>query len=137
MLYVMTERLPSARKYRDVFERIKSSVLEIIAKGQQPRKQVESWGEEMKESCRGLESGMEVGVGGREEFTWMIGEMTGSSAIRMGTGSMIASDNQNGKSVDHMFGNGTGIEDYGGLGNDWANIMVDGDAHTWGAAGKM
>jgi hypothetical protein len=33
MLYVMTERWPLARKYRDVFERIKEAVMDIIAGG--------------------------------------------------------------------------------------------------------
>jgi hypothetical protein len=33
MLYVMTERWPAARKYRDVFEQIKTSVTDVIVKG--------------------------------------------------------------------------------------------------------
>jgi hypothetical protein len=41
LLYIVTERYPSARKYRDVFERIKKAVLDMIAQGKhEPRNPV-------------------------------------------------------------------------------------------------
>ncbi|KAK9415284.1 hypothetical protein SUNI508_02132 [Seiridium unicorne] len=42
LLYIVTERYPSARKYRDVFERIKKAILDIIAQGKhEPRNPVQ------------------------------------------------------------------------------------------------
>lgn len=79
MLYVMTERFPSARKYRDVFERIKTSVTDLIEQGKhQPRKTVEVLGDkEMRARFMGLDQNLTGG--GRDDFTHMISEMTGEN----------------------------------------------------------
>jgi hypothetical protein len=39
MLYVMTERWPLAKKYRDVFERIKEAVMDILSGGKNQERQ--------------------------------------------------------------------------------------------------
>lgn len=73
MLYVMTERWPLARKYRDVFERIKESVLEIIATGKEDGRQP------IPQSVAGLNVSLEGGIFGTasQELEQMIGDMIG------------------------------------------------------------
>jgi hypothetical protein len=77
MLYVMTERWPLARKYRDVFERIKESVLDILEKGKYQTRQ------HIPGSVLGLDltAGLEEGILGSasQDFDQMIGEITGGS----------------------------------------------------------
>jgi hypothetical protein len=80
LLYIVTERYPSARKYRDVFERIKKAILDLIAQGKhEPRHPVQlepavqesvakfpdQWGQEMS------------GIG--SDFSFMINTMTGNT----------------------------------------------------------
>lgn len=90
MLYVMTERWPSARKYRDVFEQIKDSVTGLVAEAQGSRRgSASSSGnpnangkrnvavpEELQEGIRVLE---EHWQGPRDGFEHMISQMTGQS----------------------------------------------------------
>lgn len=72
----MTERWPSARKYRDAFEHIKTAVISLIAEGKhQPRATVTLESENLKGLNQGLTGG------GSEEFGAMIREMTGQPAF--------------------------------------------------------
>lgn len=142
MLYVMTERFPSARKYRDVFERIKLSVFAIIEQGKQQPARKLSWGDDMRARCVGLESGLDMG-GGKEEFSWMIGEMTGSAAIS-GQNSATIQVQQSDMQVNGQSTNGfaNGLDEYMNLDADWSTLMVDtGDMNGgytgWGAVGRM
>jgi hypothetical protein len=74
----MTERWPSARKYRDIFEQVKSSVMDLIAEGRhQPRKTVDIIDVDMRESLAMLDQERLAGIG--EDFTQMISQMTGQS----------------------------------------------------------
>lgn len=69
MLYVMTERWPPARKYRDIFERIKSHVTDAIAGGRREN----MMDQETAERCKGLENGLSAAA--RTDYRHMIGEM--------------------------------------------------------------
>jgi hypothetical protein len=155
MLYVMTERFPSARKYRDVFENIKTSVTEIIAKSQtQPRKRIASFNSDMKEKCRGLESGFDVGVS-RDQFTFMIGEMTGKNFDFTSMSNRMSDDGESSSkkraAVDPLTQSAaeisfdSGMFDYEPLGDEWSMPLVDGqaigsedgDLNEWGTFGRL
>jgi hypothetical protein len=87
MLYVMTVRYPSARKYRDVFEDIKTSVKKVMTKPNsidQGKINITCFDDGMKENIRTLETGFGSG-GAREEFTWMIRELTGETSNVVGS----------------------------------------------------
>ncbi|KAI1496216.1 fungal-specific transcription factor domain-containing protein [Biscogniauxia marginata] len=78
LLYIVTERYPSARKYRDVFERIKTAVLSLIAQGKhQPRNPVPI-DPNTQEGVTNLQSTWGPGMG--DDFSYMISTMTGSAA---------------------------------------------------------
>jgi hypothetical protein len=78
MLYVMTERWPEARKYRDVFESIKRLVLNMIAEGKhQPRKAVSMMNDEVLNTLQGVNFGNMVAENSRDDLEQMIGDMTG------------------------------------------------------------
>jgi hypothetical protein len=99
MLYVMTVRFPSARKYRDVFEDIKTSVRKLSitkskGQGQHTSKLVATFDDGMRENVRTLETGFGMG-GAREEFAWMIGELTGGHS-----GLAITTSNGEGGDMD-------------------------------------
>ncbi|RDW85138.1 hypothetical protein BP6252_02728 [Coleophoma cylindrospora] len=109
MLYVMTERWPSARKYRDVFEQIKDSVTGLVDQAQSSRRGSAASNdhphgsgkgklvvpEELQEGIRGLE---EHWQGPRDGFEHMISQMTGQrlgfwengagAAVGLDTGSL-------------------------------------------------
>lgn len=76
LLYIITERYPSARKYRDIFERIKGSILSLIARGEhQPRNPVDL-DADMRARVATLEGTWAVnGMG--NDFSQMINVMTG------------------------------------------------------------
>ncbi len=77
IMYVMTERLPTTRKYRDVFEEIKEALREMIARNIDNRRlRFSPFSDGVRERCRGLELGFNDGAA-REEFSWMINDMTG------------------------------------------------------------
>lgn len=79
----MTERWPSARKYRDVFEEIKTAVTDLTENGMhQPRKAVEILDAQMRESCASLDQDLIGGLG--EGLTQMISQMTGRSMGLLG-----------------------------------------------------
>ncbi len=76
LLYIITERYPSARKYRDIFERIKTTITSLIARGEhRPRGPVDM-DADMRVRCAALEGswGM-TGIGA--DFSQMISQMTG------------------------------------------------------------
>lgn len=56
MLYVMAERSPAAQKYRDIFERIKMNVLDVIERGNASDDGVLDAA--MTERCRALDKGL-------------------------------------------------------------------------------
>jgi hypothetical protein len=70
----MTERWPAARKYRDVFERIKMSVTDVIAQGNhQATRAAGILDAEMTERCRTLDQGLPGAA--RTDYTQMITDM--------------------------------------------------------------
>jgi hypothetical protein len=74
VLYIITERWPGAKKYRDVFENVKQTVLESIeANGYEERKAIKDLTPSLYETWKGLDEGTE----GRNEFEAMVGEMAG------------------------------------------------------------
>jgi hypothetical protein len=74
----MTERWPSARKYRDIFEQVKSSVMDLIAEGRhQPRKTIDILDIDMMESFGSLDDKQTRGLG--DYFSQMIAQMTGQN----------------------------------------------------------
>jgi len=158
MLYVMTVRFPSARKYRDVFEDIKTSVRKLSitkSKGQDQRsnKRVASFDDGMRENVRTLETGFGTG-GAREEFTWMIGELTGGHSGLMGTtpngangdvevsprskvaqnqsayDALLFTSNENADRTAAEAEFDLAIYDYENLGNDWTVPNADGEVPT-------
>lgn len=77
LLYIITERYPSARKYRDIFERIKTSILELIERGEhRPRNPVDL-DSDMRAKVTNLGGpwGLMGGMG--EEYSHMMGAMIG------------------------------------------------------------
>ena len=114
------------------------SVLAIIEQGKQQPARKLSWGDEMRARCSGLETGLDMGAG-KDELSWMIGEMTGVGAIDSQPTGVSPSMN-----VPPDFqgdgGFATGLDEYVNLGTDWATPMVDvGDTNFtgWGAVGKI
>ncbi|CAJ2501292.1 Uu.00g041450.m01.CDS01 [Anthostomella pinea] len=78
LLYIVTERYPSARKYRDVFERIRSSILSMIAQGKhQPRNPVRI---EPNIQDDFPTPPAQWGNGAGDEYNYMITTMTGNAA---------------------------------------------------------
>ncbi|KAI1376409.1 fungal-specific transcription factor domain-containing protein [Hypoxylon crocopeplum] len=77
LLYIVTERYPSARKYRDVFERIKSAILNIIAQGKhEPRNPVQI-DPNVQKGFANLEGQWAPGMGA--DFSYMVNTMTGNA----------------------------------------------------------
>lgn len=59
MLYVMAERSPAAQKYRDIFERIKMNVLDVVERASDnDSREVGVLDAEMTERCRALDTGL-------------------------------------------------------------------------------
>jgi hypothetical protein len=80
MLYVMTERWPAARKYRDVFERIKNNFGDAIAQRDTTKPgetTLTTLGSDLRDRCHDLGRGF--AGGGREDFNRMISDMTGEA----------------------------------------------------------
>lgn len=74
MLYVMAERCPPARKYRDVFERIKVNVIGVIAQGNhQVTRAAGILDAEMTERCRALDQGLPDTV--RTDYSKIISDL--------------------------------------------------------------
>lgn len=74
MLYVMTERWPAARKYRDVFEQIKTSVTDAIVEGNhQATRAVGLIDAEVTRKCRNLDQSLSGGA--RSDYAKIINDM--------------------------------------------------------------
>ncbi|RDW60223.1 hypothetical protein BP5796_11829 [Coleophoma crateriformis] len=126
MLYVMAERWPLARKYRDVFEHIKSLVLDIITQGKHKLHQpVGNMSTGIQETLAGINEGMTRS--GKADLEQMVGHMTGEKAM---PGSGISNEQSNlgeflimegGTEVWSSMGDGAGLDDDFG----------------WGALGRM
>lgn len=79
MLYVMTERWTSSRKYRDVFEGIKVTVLSLIAEGKhQPRRALTDMSADVRNSLQNFDVGM--AESNRDNMEQMIADMTGEQS---------------------------------------------------------
>src|SRR5689334_13178504 len=79
MLYVMAERWLVGRRYRDLFELVKKSVLEAIEEGQHaPRSAVASLKTGMQTSLQQLPVNMVV-ENVADDLEQMIGDMTGEA----------------------------------------------------------
>ncbi|KAI1142645.1 fungal-specific transcription factor domain-containing protein [Hypoxylon sp. FL0543] len=77
LLYIVTERYPSARKYRDVFERIKSAIMGIIAQGKhEPRNPVQI-DPNVQKGFASFEGQWAPGMGA--DFSYMVNAMTGNA----------------------------------------------------------
>ncbi|KAI0020988.1 fungal-specific transcription factor domain-containing protein [Xylariomycetidae sp. FL0641] len=76
LMYIVTERYPSARKYRDIFERIKNAMTEMIAQGKhQPRHPMDI--DPIQEGFTNAQG--HWGPAMTNDFNFMIGTMTGSA----------------------------------------------------------
>jgi len=79
VLYIITERWPTAKKYRDVFENLKQTVLESIEEnGYEERKAVKSLDASLQTTLATLETRDEGGI----EVEAMIAEMTGTMPLQ-------------------------------------------------------
>ncbi|OTB07662.1 hypothetical protein M426DRAFT_242186 [Hypoxylon sp. CI-4A] len=79
LLYIVTERYPSARKYRDVFERIKSAVMGIIMQGNhEPRNPVQL-DPNVQKGFASFEGQWAPGMGA--DFSYMVNTMTGNATV--------------------------------------------------------
>lgn len=79
MLYVMAERWPAGRKYRDLFELVKKSLLEAIDEGHHvPRNAVASLKNDMQTSWHQLQADTAV-ESVADDLEQMIGDMTGET----------------------------------------------------------
>lgn len=76
VLYVITERWPGARKYRDAFESIKQCVLDLIALSDQPRKPLVGLDPDLRAT---LEDVQRLHPEGRADFSWMMTDMVGET----------------------------------------------------------
>ncbi|RDW66373.1 hypothetical protein BP6252_10008 [Coleophoma cylindrospora] len=74
MLYVIAERCPPAQKYRDVFDRIKTNVIDAIAQGNhQSTRMTGILDNEMTERCRELDEGLASTV--RTDYSQIISDL--------------------------------------------------------------
>lgn len=96
LLYIIAERYPSSRKYRDLFERIKSSLMNEITNGRpQPHAQMQL-ATDIQEHCRDLNDCFPQQAG--DEFTQMLYDMMGQlpdplTGLAMPNGLMDTSSN--------------------------------------------
>lgn len=79
ILYVMAERWPAGRKYRDLFESVKKSVLEVISEEKHvPRMAVVNMKDEMQTSLHGLQANPATEMETiHDDLDQMISDMTG------------------------------------------------------------
>ncbi|KAI1465821.1 fungal-specific transcription factor domain-containing protein [Daldinia caldariorum] len=78
LLYIVTERYPSARKYRDVFERIKSAIMDIIAQGKHEPRNPVHLDPNVQKGFANFEGQWSPGIGA--DFSYMVNTMTGNTA---------------------------------------------------------
>jgi hypothetical protein len=79
ILYVMAERWPAGRKYRDLFESVKKSVLDVISEEKHvPRMAVVNMKDEMQTSLHGLQTNPSTEMETvHDDLDQMISDMTG------------------------------------------------------------
>ncbi|KAH8678294.1 fungal-specific transcription factor domain-containing protein [Xylariales sp. PMI_506] len=76
LLYIMTERWNASSKYRDAFESIKRTVIELVSEGKnRPRRTVAGMSDEVRDSLQGIDVGMAESH--RDALEQMISGMTG------------------------------------------------------------
>lgn len=93
VLYVMTERWPESRKYRDLFEAVKKSVLEASEEGKHiARTAVTSLKGDMQASLRDLPADTTM-ESVSEDLEQMISDMTGES-ISFWTGADVTMNDE-------------------------------------------
>lgn len=134
MLYVMTERWPAGHTYRDVFERIKVSVTDAIAKGNHKASRVSGDGDDITERCKGLSEGFSGGA--KNDITRMITDMTGQN-VTIGTG---VSPVMEGDTIEVYDGTGnfndpnflTSFEGFEALSTGWDLAMFNGSNLDFG-----
>lgn len=78
LLYIVTERYPSARKYRDVFERIKKSITDIIAQGKHEPRHPVHLDPSVQEGVPKFQGHWEPDMGMGNEYNFMINNMIGN-----------------------------------------------------------
>lgn len=76
VLYVITERWPGARKYRDAFESIKQCVLDLISSSDQPRRPLSNLDPDLRAT---LEDVQKLHPEGRADFSKMMSDMVGGT----------------------------------------------------------
>lgn len=79
LLYIVTERYPSARKYRDVFERIKTTISTLIAQGKHEPRIPVSLDTHMQTEFPQM-AVPQWGSGMNADLSFMINSMTGNTA---------------------------------------------------------
>lgn len=140
----MTERFPSARKYRDVFERIKKSITELIASGKhQPRHAVEVVDADTLNQFTGMDQGL---MGNSQaDLTQMINEMTADRAAFQRPPEMMRSSDGSSSHFEGMQGAGMGsmldmngqqilqLENNGMEGSGLDNINYEQFSNDWSA----
>ncbi|KAI5861689.1 fungal-specific transcription factor domain-containing protein [Durotheca rogersii] len=77
LLYVVAERYPSARKYRDLFERIRSAIMTMIAQGEHEPRHPVHIDPNVQKGFATLESQWATGMGA--DFSYMVNTMTGNA----------------------------------------------------------
>jgi hypothetical protein len=76
VLYVITERWPAARRYRDIFETIKQSVLDAIEEGEYcPKRPIKRLKPTLQETLKNIQPS----EGGRDDFSALIAEMSATN----------------------------------------------------------
>jgi hypothetical protein len=76
VLYIITERWPGARKYRDVYETIKQMVLESIEEGEyEPRRPITNLRPGLQAALQAIDHNDE----GKGEFSAMVSDMAGGA----------------------------------------------------------
>jgi hypothetical protein len=85
VLYIITERWPGAKKYRDVFETIKQNVLDSIEESKYaPRRAIKKLRPTLRATLRTMDKNEE----GQEEFEAMVADMAGAEAEASSEGSL-------------------------------------------------
>jgi len=102
MLYVIAERCPPAQKYRDVFDRIKTNVIDAIAQGNhQATRAAGILDNEMAKQCRALDEGLTSTV--RIDYSQIISDL---AKDRRGIESHAKFDSSNWQARGHVGDNG-------------------------------
>ncbi|KAF2001585.1 hypothetical protein P154DRAFT_619260 [Amniculicola lignicola CBS 123094] len=82
VLYIITERWPAAKRYRDVFESVKQTVMESIEEnGYEQRKVIKSLRPGLEETLKDMDS-----EEGRQQFEAMMTDMAGEPTSNIGMG---------------------------------------------------